>query len=500
MSLYLILNKLAIFFMFKTDRITLYKIIAITCTVILCLVQLVHIRNIYKLENEVYAFDEKKIIKLGYEESITNDKLYPGAVKIIDSILYKHFEVLENDSARKSPGFKTLCAKICDTLFTKLQQNNNIDSLLKTIKTRHKITTDIVYGLFIEQIAIAREPNQYYTIFDKSDNGFNFTVPFIKNTGAKIGGTLNLYNPQTLITTLKVSSFTGHTYKMNSALYCDRTDRLQKIIYRTLPQTLLSIFSILAVLTIFFLTFANWVKQKKLSEMKTDFINTITHEFQTPLTTIIIANKTMEQENITLQNQKLASLNNILKRQTERLSVLIKQVTQTSGEKPINLILHEHSIIELIEDVVEDYQLNILNTDAVVEFINEAKNDVALLDKLHFTSIILNIINNGIKYNHKNHKQITILLKNEADNTITLVIKDNGEGMSKKVKRKMFYRFYRNPSLVSNNEPGLGLGLYYTKQCLDAHGWKFEVQTKEQVGTEFIIYIPAVIKHNATNK
>ncbi len=483
--------------MFKTDRIALYKIIAITCTVILCLVQLIHIRNIYKLENQVYNIDEKKMLKSGYEESIVNDKLYPGATKIIDSILYKNIELLEDYSKKNNDGYKIVIEKIFDTLFNELRLHNNIEGVLKEIKSRNNITTDINYGLFIEQIAISRESNKYHIIFDKADNNAHYTAPFIKNTGIKIGGTLNIFAPQTLISSLKVSTETAHTYKMGFALYCDSTDRLQKIIIHTLPQTSLSIFSILAVLTIFFLTFANWIKQKKMSEMKTDFINTITHEFQTPLTTIIIANKTMEHENIVLQNHKLASLNTILKRQTERLSVLIKQVTQTSGEKPINLILYEHSIKELIEDIVEDYQLNITDTDVVVEFLNEATNNTAVLDKLHFTSIVLNIVNNGIKYNNKKNKKILITLKDGDSNTVILIIKDNGEGMSKKVKKKIFSRFYRNPSLISSNGPGLGLGLYYTKQCLDAHGWQFEVQSKEQTGTEFIITIPVVNKKDA---
>ncbi len=477
--------------MFSTNRIFLYKVIAIACTVILCFVQLLHIRNIYKLENQVFAADEKKILKMAYAESIVNDKLYPGAVKTIDNILYRNFSALEGELSKQENNFEKLSDKICDTLFTTLRARNNTDSLLAQIKKRNNINSDIIYALFVEDISIAKEPNKYYAVFDRNADRSNTDELVTPGIGAKIGGSLKTYNALTLTSSINVSEETAPSYKMSFALYCDHTDRVLKIIYKTLPQTLLSVFSILAVLTIFFLTFSNWIKQKKLSEMKTDFINTITHEFQTPLTAIIIANKTMDQENSYLQNPKLTALNTILNRQTERLSVLIKQITETSGEKPIHLILHEHSIKELMEDIVEDYQLNITDTNTVVEFEHRATKDRIVLDKLHFTSIILNIISNGIKYNSKDQKQIIMDTKDDEHGNLILTIKDNGDGMSKRVKRKMFSRFYRKPSLVSSNEPGIGLGLYYTKQCLDAHGWQFEVQSKEKVGTAFIICIPS---------
>jgi two-component system phosphate regulon sensor histidine kinase PhoR len=454
-------------------------------------VQLLHIRNIYKLEEEVYSIDEKKIIKTDYEESITNDKVFPGAVKIIDSIIYRNFSTLERLAVNNdSKEFKALSDRVCDTLFSALRVNNNMDVFLDSIKRKHHIDTAITYALFVERIDIAIQPNHYYNVFNNSAEVANGSFPYEQNAGALIGGSLERHDPQTLTSSIKVSAPTAHSYRMNFALYCDRPDRLQKIIYATLPQTSLSVFSIIAVLVIFFLTFSNWVRQKKMTEMKSDFINTITHEFQTPLTAIIIANKTMEHENKTLKSQKLSSLNTIIIRQTERLSVLIKQVTETSSEKPIQLVLTECNVNRLLEDIIADYQLNILNTSTTVVLDNKADNDRVVLDKLHFTSIVLNILNNGIKYNQKEYKNILVTISNRSGDTLILSIQDNGDGVSNKVRKKMFSRFYRNPSLTSTQGPGLGLGLYYTKQCLDAHNWKYEVKSKEGIGTEFIIYIP----------
>ncbi|MET0634504.1 MAG: HAMP domain-containing sensor histidine kinase [Chitinophagaceae bacterium] len=477
--------------MFRNDRVFIYKLIAIACTIVLCLVQLLHINNIYKLEEEVYSIEEKGIIKKEYEESIVNDKVFPGAVVLIDTIIYKYLPTLEALAIGKNDsGFKRLSAMVCDTLFKVLRANNNMDRFLDSIKKKHKISATINYALFVEQIDIAIEPNRYYNLFNKSTTEDDGHFPYEQNTGAQIGGSLKCHNQQTLASWVKVSAPAPHSYRMDFALYCDRPDRLQTLIIRTLPKTLVSVFSIIAVLVIFFLTFANWIRQKKMSEMKTDFINTITHEFQTPLTAIVIANKTMEHENSSLKNEKLSSLNTIIKRQTERLSVLITQVTDTSCEKPIQLALAGTSVNGLLEDIIADYQLNILDTNTIVTLDKRAQQDQVMLDKLHFTSIILNVINNGIKYNQKDSKKILVTTSNKSGDTLVISILDNGDGMSNQVKKRMFSRFYRNPSLTNSQEPGLGLGLYYTKQCLDAHNWKYEVKSKVGAGTEFIVYIP----------
>lgn len=481
--------------MFKRDRVFLYKIIAIACTIILCMVQLLHIRNIYKLEEEVYNIDEKAIIKSEYEESIINDKVFPGAVAIIDTILYRNLPTLEVLALNNNnTAFKNLSKRMCDTIFRDLRASNNMDAFLDSVKKKHSIDATLNYALVVEKIDIAIEPNRYYNVFNNSGPAASFSFPYKQDVGALIGGSLKTYNPQTLTSAIKVSAPTAHSYRMNFALYCDRPDRLQKIISRSFPQTLLSVFSIIAVLVIFFLTFSNWVRQKKTSEIKSDFINTITHEFQTPLTAIIIANKTMENENNTLKSQKLSSLSTIIKRQTERLSVLIEQVTETSSEKPIHVVKESASVNRLLDDIVADYQLNILDTNTTVTLEAKAENDTVSLDKLHFTSIVLNVINNGIKYNQKQRKDIFVTTYNRSNDLLILSIQDNGDGMSNKVRKKMFSRFYRNPSLINNQGPGLGLGLYYTKQCLDAHGWKYEVKSKEGIGTEFIIYMPLLIQ------
>ncbi|MDQ3278953.1 MAG: HAMP domain-containing histidine kinase, partial [Bacteroidota bacterium] len=145
---------------------------------------------------------------------------------------------------------------------------------------------------------------------------------------------------------------------------------------------------------------------------------------------------------------------------------------------------------DLMDELLSDYQINLQGKAAELFFTTKAGEDEVLLDKTHFTSIIINLLDNAVKYNHKPQKEIHITTFNSNERTLTLSICDNGNGMSEKVRRNIFDRFYRDPSLTRSNEPGLGLGLFFTKQSLDAHKWDVEVKSKEGIGTEFLIHIP----------
>jgi two-component system phosphate regulon sensor histidine kinase PhoR len=419
----------------------------------------------YNVESRNYNLDQKSRIKETYVRSITNDKLFPGGAQIIDSLLLPQLALLEKLSVTDNAAFLRHSKKLYDSIFSSLQKGSNMDSLLRSIKERNNIKTPLEYALIIQSIELAFKPNQYITFFNGTDTSVSASVPIVENFGAKISGRLTKLNPDNEISGLTVSSPLGHSYRIRFALHCESHDRLNQIILGMLPTILVSAFSILAVLIIFVITLINWQKQKKISEAKSDFINTITHEFQTPLSAIMIANKTIQNENQALNNERLSFLNGVIKRQTERLNILIKQVAGSNTDHGIALRLASYNVNEVLADRV-------------------------LLDKMYFVSIIINLLDNAVKYNHKPAKELHLSTFNINEKLLRLSIRDNGDGMSEKVRKNMFTRFYRDPSLTRTNEPGLGLGLYFTQQSLKAHKWKYEVRSKEGIGTEFIIYIP----------
>jgi len=474
----------------KVDRTLLYKVIAGVCFLVLCFTQTLHIRNMYNVESRNYNLDEKNKIKETYVKSITNDKLFPGGAQIIDSILIPQLAILEKLSANDKAAFSRHSRKIYDSIFLSLQKASNMDSLLRAIMERNNIKTPLEYALMIQSIDLAFKPNQYISFFNGTDSSVSSAVPIVTNFGAKIGGNLKKLHPDNEISGLTVSSPLDHSYRIRFTLHCDSPDRLKHIILGMLPTILVSVFSILAVLIIFLITLINWQKQKKISEAKSDFINTITHEFQTPLSAIIIANKTIQNENQALNNERLSFLNGVIKRQTERLNILIKQVAGSNTDHGIALRLAPYHVNEVLAELIIDYQVNLQGKNTKIFFCETAALDHVSLDKMHFVSIVINLLDNAVKYNHKPAKELHISTSNVNEKLLRLSIRDNGDGMSEKVRKNMFTKFYRDPSLTRTNEPGLGLGLYFTQQSLKAHKWKYEVKSKEGIGTEFIIYIP----------
>lgn len=468
----------------------LYKVIAGVCFLVLCFTQTLHIRNMYNVESRNYNLDQKSRIKETYVRSITNDKLFPGGAQIIDSLLLPQLALLEKLSVTDNAAFLRHSKKLYDSIFSSLQKGSNMDSLLRSIKERNNIKTPLEYALIIQSIELAFKPNQYITFFNGTDTSVSASVPIVENFGAKISGRLTKLNPDNEISGLTVSSPLGHSYRIRFALHCESHDRLNQIILGMLPTILVSAFSILAVLIIFVITLINWQKQKKISEAKSDFINTITHEFQTPLSAIMIANKTIQNENQALNNERLSFLNGVIKRQTERLNILIKQVAGSNTDHGIALRLASYNVNEVLAELITDYQVNLQGKNTKICFTETAGSDRVLLDKMYFVSIIINLLDNAVKYNHKPAKELHLSTFNINEKLLRLSIRDNGDGMSEKVRKNMFTRFYRDPSLTRTNEPGLGLGLYFTQQSLKAHKWKYEVRSKEGIGTEFIIYIP----------
>jgi two-component system, OmpR family, phosphate regulon sensor histidine kinase PhoR len=471
-----------LFDMVKSKKFFIYKIIAVVSIIILCLVQVIQVKNLYDLENEKYNLNERGNIKMEYEKSIVNDLLYPGAIKIFDKKIILKIDLLDSLSKHDTVQFKKVSTQICNDLFLKLSEKSNIDSLLSQIKIKYQINQNLEYALIIDNIDIAKRSNQYVNIYT---NDFR-SLKTIK----KISGNLMDLNSQNLVTSIIVSESKPHTIKMACRLYCDSKNRTKAIILKILPFLLLTIGSIIAVSLLFFLTYLNWMKQSKLSDLKSDFINTITHEFQTPLTTIIIANKTIHHKNETIKNAELTSMTEVIDRQTNRLNALVKQVVNSNENTAISINLSEQKISSIINNIVQDFKLSAKDNSIALSYDHQAKHEIVVLDKLHFSSILLNILSNAIKYNDKLTKVVSIATYNSEDNHLILIIKDNGIGMSKVVQKNSFNKFYRYSATKIAHETGLGLGLYYVKQCLDAHHWRYEVSSELNVGTEFKIFIP----------
>lgn len=466
-----------------------YQVIAVISFTILSVVQVYLVFNTYELEKERYFFSEKSAINDYYSKLITNDKLFPGGQRIIDTVFNRNIPKLEYLYLQKRDSFDIHCQLVCDSIFTTLRAHESIADLLQQYKRQNGFRDSLEYALTIDVLELLMEKGNYISIYDRKKKYPLIHAGFQTPEGIRVGGNLKTPNPQNRATALSVSIPAPGTYKINFSLYVDTHNRLLVIAKKMMPVLTLSLLSLLVNVWLFYVTFKNWLKQKKFSEMKTDFINSITHEFNTPITAINVANRSLQNDRIIDKKENIFALSAVIQRQTGRLQKLIAQVLDLTALNELALQKEQYSVSSLLDEILLDYRLNLADKDVKLNLKKEIEGDAAYLDRFYFTTMMLNLMDNSVKYNSRKTKEITVTTFGEKDK-IKISIQDNGIGMTEETRKNIFKKFYRSNDNDMEEATGLGLGLYYVKQSADAHGWSLQVMSRQGEGTTFIITIP----------
>lgn len=465
------------------------RFIAIASFAILAVVQYFLVYNTFELKNDQFFLAEARQIKQDYSNAIRNDKVFPGGQAIIDSFLNRNIYELERLYHSNPRRFEILSASVIDSIGNQLRAESNLDSLMNAIIKINDLDSDLIWLSSIDHISVTFNGVQYVTLYDKS-KAYKSISNAIKDKGIIIGGTLQQTVSSNLVSNITISTPTAYSNRIGFSLYTDTPHRTRAIIGRMLPTFLLSLFSIISLGTIFYITFRNWSKQKKLAEMKSDFVNSINHEFQTPLSAIIVANKTLEKDQVKSDKEMVASLTGVIGRQAERLNSLFRQVMDITMMNESTMQKEPVVIEDLLKEVVDDYMIQADNRQIEILFEETGGQHEVWLDRFWVTTMIMNIIENGIKYNTSTLKRINIFIRKE-DKKLIVHIADNGVGIPAEEFKNIFDKFYRTTKSIENKAvKGLGLGLYYTKQCIAAHRWQLKVDTVEKAGTDFNIIIP----------
>ncbi|AIM35620.1 sensor histidine kinase [Sphingobacterium sp. SG20118] len=231
-------------------------------------------------------------------------------------------------------------------------------------------------------------------------------------------------------------------------------------------------------------------KQKKVSEMKTDFINNMTHEFKTPVATIMIASESLRDPEIISDERRVKRLANIIYDENVRLGNHIERVLDIARLEKETLKLEKTTIRinDLLFAVLDSMQLQLQKVGGHFEHHLEAKHDTIIGDELHLSNVFFNLIDNAIKYS-KDNPQITVKTKNTKD-SIQITIIDNGIGMAKDHLIKIFDQFYRIPTGNIHNVKGFGLGLSYVYDIIKRMNGKIQVKSEKDKWTQFEITLP----------
>ena len=248
----------------------------------------------------------------------------------------------------------------------------------------------------------------------------------------------------------------------------------------------------LIILTAFYLTIRTILTQKKLSEMKTDFINNMTHELRTPLATISIAVDTLKNEKIIGNREQLLAIGQVIKTENARMNTQVEQILQ-AAQLDINQVLKdkkELSVHDVLHKIESKFSLQVAEKQATVTYRLEAENDQVMGHPVHFVNMISNLVDNALKYSKEDvppHIEVTTANKK---NRILVIVKDNGIGMNRETLSKIFDKFYRAHTGDVHDVKGFGLGLNYTRKMVEAHEGTIEVTSTPGSGSVFTISLP----------
>jgi two-component system, OmpR family, phosphate regulon sensor histidine kinase PhoR len=257
------------------------------------------------------------------------------------------------------------------------------------------------------------------------------------------------------------------------------------------------IFFTLIIVSAFYVTVRTLLMQKKLSEIKNDFINNMTHEFKTPLATISLAVDAMRNEKVVNDFEKSAYFSGIIKEENRRMNKQVETILQAAliDRQELQLKLQPLHINSIIRKVMENFKLQLEDIQANVILQLEDGYDVAQADEVHFTNLISNLIDNAIKYSRE--KPMIRVQTHRSGKNIMIKVEDNGIGMTKETQRRIFEKFYRAHTGNVHNVKGFGLGLSYVKSVVDAHNGRIRVDSTIGKGTTFTLEIPLIRQEKA---
>ncbi len=255
-----------------------------------------------------------------------------------------------------------------------------------------------------------------------------------------------------------------------------------------LSDLLMMVILIIYILTIYFI-----VRQKKISQMKTDFINNMTHEFKTPIATINLIVDAMKNPGVIKDENQLKTYLGMLKQENKRMLNQVESVLSLSVLDRIDLKADKHpvDIHDILDVAIQHVSLLIKDKGGVLNTDFKAAKTMVPGDETLLTNVFVNILDNAVKYS-KEHPDITVKTYNDNKGYIVIEISDKGIGMSKSVQKKIFNKFYRETTGNIHNVKGHGLGLAYVQKVVQSFQGKITVKSIKSVGSTFIVKFPVI--------
>ncbi|MCY2687724.1 sensor histidine kinase [Salinimicrobium sp. TH3] len=293
-------------------------------------------------------------------------------------------------------------------------------------------------------------------------------------------------------TTYRVPLFAAGSSINDYNLFVNFTEKKQVVLSSITLMAALSIIFTLIIVVAYSSALSQLIKQRQISEIKTDFINNMTHEFKTPIATINLALDAIKNPKIMNDPEKVAHYHRMIRDENKRMHAQVENVLRISRLEKNELDLKKErlDLHELIEEAITHIDLIVEDKQGYIQTHFGALKASILANQTHFTNVVVNLLDNAVKYSTDAPK-IDIYTEN-VKNYIVMKIRDQGSGMTKPVQKKIFEKFYREHTGDIHNVKGHGLGLAYAKRILDDHHGQISVESEKGKGSTFIIKLPLI--------
>jgi two-component system phosphate regulon sensor histidine kinase PhoR len=293
-------------------------------------------------------------------------------------------------------------------------------------------------------------------------------------------------------TTYAIPLFVNDEGVSEYQLYVNFTGKKQYVLSSIKGMAILSIIFTLIIVVAYSSALSQLMQQRQISQIKTDFINNMTHELKTPIATINLALDSIKNPKTRSDPEKVQRYMNMIREENKRMHAQVENVLRISQleKNELNIKKERQELHDIIEEAITHISLIVENRDGYVKMHLGALKTTILANDDHLTSVIVNILDNAIKYSEDEPK-IDLYTEN-VKNSIVLKIRDQGIGMSKVAQKKIFERFFREHTGDLHNVKGHGLGLTYVKRIMDDHHGQIWVESERGKGSTFIIKLPLI--------
>ncbi len=457
------------------SKITWLIIASVSGLIALSLVQMYLIRNTYELKKEAFLSNTKDLVstiddsftQVDSLRSLWRDHIVDITTAYIRLEIPRE-EVLKQFKAKTDqldPIFKNVVSADLEKLG--VPTSLKFQKRVRSIVIQDSLTNDTIYS---------RKNNTQTFILGDSFQGEEYQLG--ESTSFSECSSSKMVDGRQVIEVIRLN------FETETIMNIEGWEKQVLLQMKGLLVLSASIF--LFVIGLLFYSIRNLILQKKIADIKTDFINNISHEFKTPLTALSIASNMLKTE--VGNDEKASGVISIIERQNLKLKKVLDQVLDKSiSYNEIQLDQEQVEVEEFLTSLLDDFELTVKDQEVSLSRHFKVSSTIVLMDRFYISTAITNILENAVKYNHG---EIKLNFTAEVDDKLIISIGDNGVGMSEKDQKHLFEKFYRITKDDTHDVKGLGLGLYYASQIVKAHHGSIYVESKTGLGSLFTIVLP----------